>query len=95
MISNVELADWERAAASSESHENAVIRKLVSEVRRLKHEADDPNYLYCGSRIHRQAILVRNSEIDALRAQVAELRARADAGSRESSALRWAKELPE
>jgi hypothetical protein len=69
-----ELDEWENKACGEGWHD-VIIRSLVSEVRRLQHQLDDPNYLYAGSRIHRQALIVRDAEADRLREIVAKLKA--------------------
>lgn len=48
--------------------------KLLSEVRRLQHELNDPRYNYVG-RIPRTAILYRDDKIDRLNKELTKLRA--------------------
>ncbi len=60
------------------NQEKEIAQKLLHEVRRLKHELDDPNYIYSG-RIHRAAILCRNAEIDALRAEIQKIKSEQEA----------------
>lgn len=48
------------------------LAKCVSEIRRLRHELNDPNYMYSG-RIHRQAVICRDVEIDRLRKRIEDL----------------------
>lgn len=75
MMTPEQIDKYEEEAASKEhSLEGGRIGELCSEVRRLRHELDDPNYQYVG-RIHRQAILCRNGTIDRLRKEIAELKA--------------------
>jgi hypothetical protein len=57
--------------------------KLIFEVRRLRHELNDPNYTYGQGRIPRQALVSRDARIDELmeeasiyRKTIAELRAK-------------------
>ncbi len=73
MICDAQLSDWEILACSHEKHEHFIMRQLISEVRRLRHELADPNYLYSG-RIHRQGIISRNMEIDRLNKEIRELK---------------------
>lgn len=73
-MDKLDLHGIEQAACASDSTEAAMILNLVSEVRRLKHELDDPNYLYAG-RIHRQAIVSRDARIEKLRTEVKRLQA--------------------
>lgn len=47
--------------------------KAIAYIAELERALSDPNYMYSG-RIHRQAILCRNAEIDVLRKEVAELK---------------------
>lgn len=69
-----ELHEWEVLACTPPlSWERQIIGKLVSEVRKLQHELDDPNYNYVG-RIHRQAIICRNEQIASLEKQIIELK---------------------
>lgn len=70
----LDLHKMEEQACALDTLEARNVRALVSEVRRLQTALDDPNYLYSG-RIHRQAILCRNAEIDKLREKVAKLQA--------------------
>jgi len=49
------------------------VQRLVIEVRKLRMQLIDPNFMYSG-RIPRQAILCRNAEIDRLRAEIHELK---------------------
>jgi len=67
MIDAAELDKMEQVACDQDTYLGQCCRKLISEVRNLQHQLDDPNYQYAGSRIHRQAIVVRNAEIDKLR----------------------------
>lgn len=73
MLEDDELDAMERFAMTEETLMALNVGKLVSEVRRLKHELADPNYLYVG-RIHRQSILCRDAQIDVLRKEIAELK---------------------
>lgn len=61
----INLDQIERAAAKDNGPMGQFCFYLLSEVRRLQHELNDPNYQYFG-RIHRQAILVRNAQIEKL-----------------------------
>jgi hypothetical protein len=73
-ISESQLSQAEEMAVAGDSALHQYLARCVSEVRRLRHELNDPNYSYSG-RIHRQAILCRNVEIDALRERVKQLEA--------------------
>lgn len=75
MIDDGKLIEMEEAGATEDSPLAFHVCELVSEVRRLKHELADPNYLYAG-RIHRQAILSRNATIDQLLREVKRLKVR-------------------
>jgi hypothetical protein len=48
------------------------ILTAISLARFLDHQLNDPNYMYSG-RIHRQAIITRDMEIEALRAKIKKL----------------------
>lgn len=72
-IDNID--DMEREAVKGESMLHQMLSRAVSKIRSLQHELTDPNYLYVG-RIHRQAILSRNAEIDALREELTKLKQR-------------------
>jgi hypothetical protein len=71
-ISEPDLSRAEQLAVAGDSALHQYLGKCVSEVRRLRHELNDPNYSYSG-RIHRQAILCREAEIDSLRERIKEL----------------------
>ena len=59
-----------------------VTMRLLSLVRSLGHQLDDPNYKYGGSRISRYAILSRNAEIEKLQEKLKAMEVReADAKS--------------
>ena len=57
----------EVVAFSKDTLEHRIIQRLLREVLRLRHELDDPAYMYAGGRIRRDAILCRNAAIEALR----------------------------
>lgn len=63
----------ERLAMSEETQMSLTLAKAVSFIRKLQHELNDPNYRYVG-RIHRQAILSRNAQIERLLEENAKLR---------------------
>lgn len=69
MIIDGALNEMEEKAASVGDQMSQWVCQLVSEVRRLKHELVDPNYLYANGRIHRQAVVSRNAEIEKLKAE--------------------------
>lgn len=73
-IENDDLNRAEEIAVEGDSAMHQYLGRCVSEIRRLRHELDDPNYQYVG-RIHRQAILVRDARIDKLLKEIAELKA--------------------
>jgi hypothetical protein len=74
-FTNEDLDKWEYHGCSlPDSWEKQMIRQLVSEVRKLYHQASDPNYLYSCDRIHRQSIIVRDSEIYFLHEENARLK---------------------
>lgn len=67
-LASIELADWERAAhALPVTQEKRMLQLAIIEIRNLQTELMDPNYLYSGTRIHRNALLCRDAEIDSLR----------------------------
>lgn len=71
-IDEIDLRMAEELAVTEDTAMSQWLSKCVSEVRRLQHELNDPNYSYSG-RIHRQAILCRNAEIDRLQKRIKEL----------------------
>lgn len=62
----------EKASADDSLFALAILR-LISALRSAFHSLEDPNYLYAGTRIHRQAILCREATIDKHRERIAEL----------------------
>ena len=62
---NLDLA--EEFACTGQSVDKQLIARLVSQVRSLQHQLNDPNYLYAGGRIHRQALISREMEANLLR----------------------------
>jgi len=77
MLDDIELDKMEQIACESDPRSQMAdyVCKLVSEVRRLRHYFNDPNYKYSGGDIHRQAIVTRNAEIDRLNKQLKDLEA--------------------
>lgn len=73
-LTAAELDDAEHTAAGDNSFMAHLVLKLVNEVRSLQHELADPNYQYSSGRIHRQAILCRDAEIDRLRKELEKLK---------------------
>lgn len=63
-IDEVTLDAWERIGCSGDSLEKQIICNLITEVRMLQHELNDPCFKYAGGRINRQAIVSRNETID-------------------------------
>lgn len=75
-LADIELDDAERYAANEPNNVSySLLSKAILEIRRLQHILDDPNYLYTGTRICRQAIIWRDVEIDKLKKQIKELEA--------------------
>lgn len=68
-LTDADLIVMERLAFASETAECHAIQRLLAEVRRLRHELADPNYMYAGTRIHRHALLDRNARLDRKRAE--------------------------
>ena len=67
----------EQLAFKEDSLLNRVCQRLIIEIRNLQHELADPNYQYVG-RIHRNAILTRDAQIDTLKARIKELEAKCE-----------------
>lgn len=67
------LDEWEQLGYSGGTPIHRALSDAVREIRRLKHELSDPNYMYASGRIGRQALLVREAELDRYRRRVAEL----------------------
>lgn len=65
-----DLHDIERLVHAEDTLIARMAQSLVVEVRRLRHELADPNYIYAHGRIARAAIVCRNNEIDSLREQL-------------------------
>lgn len=72
-MTGAELHDFELLGCASNTVEGRAICKLVSEVKSLQHELNDPNYQYVG-RIHRHAIISRDCEITKLREEIKQLK---------------------
>lgn len=70
-----DIHDCEQLSFKEENILNRICQRLIVEVRSLQHELADPNYQYVG-RIHRNAILTRDAEIDRLRTKIKELEAK-------------------
>lgn len=51
-----------------------VICRLLNEIRRLRHELNDPAYQYAGGRIHRHAVMCRDGQIDTYMNELSEAR---------------------
>lgn len=76
-----ELADHDLHELGTLAHDgNSVphlaMQRLVREVLRLKHELANPQFMYAGGRVSRDAILCRNATIDKQMDDLAEMRAR-------------------
>jgi len=70
-MKNTDINDIEdRINSRNESQEKRWVIELISKVRSLEHDLRNPNYLYADSRIHRQAILCRNSDIALLQQEL-------------------------
>jgi predicted RNase H-like nuclease (RuvC/YqgF family) len=76
---NLNLHEIEELALSEDTPIHQYAAQLVLRVRELEHELVDPNYLYGGTRISRQAIVWRNQEAERLRKQIKEQAARIEA----------------
>jgi hypothetical protein len=77
----LDLDTCEAEGAKADTLHSHMVMKLVSEVRRLTHERDDPNFKYSGDRIHRAAVVSRNAQIDRLHDEVKALREAAKTGA--------------
>lgn len=73
-LSDSDLHEAERVALASDSLPGQLAARLLVEVRRLQHQLADPSFMYAGGRIHRHAIVCRQTEIDALRQDAARLK---------------------
>lgn len=62
------------------------LAEAIVTIRHLQHQLNDPNYLYAGGRISRQAIVFRNEEIEALRNEMIRLKEVSNAPRGESCA---------
>jgi hypothetical protein len=71
-LTESDLYDIEQHACKNDTLEVQLLCRLVTECRKLQHELNDPNYQYSG-RIHRQAIICRDAEIDRLRTRLKEV----------------------
>lgn len=71
-LSAIDIHTYEQLSFKEDNALNRVCQRLIIEIRDLQHELADPNYQYVG-RIHRNAILVREAEIDSLKAKIKEL----------------------
>lgn len=71
-LSAIDIHTCEQLSFKEDNALNRVCQRLIIEIRDLQHELADPNYQYVG-RIHRNAILVREAEIDSLKAKIKEL----------------------
>lgn len=65
-----DLDDAEQAVAGEDTVVAAVARKALHDLREMRHETLNPNYMYAGGRIHRAAILCREATIEKLRKQI-------------------------
>jgi hypothetical protein len=63
----------EEALKNPDDLMSAYVQKLVFRVRELDHELANPNYLFAQGRISRQALVIRNQEIEKLRSQIRDL----------------------
>jgi environmental stress-induced protein Ves len=59
----LDLHNIEEVALSSNTQIHQFAAKLVFRVRQLQHELHDPNYLYAGTRISRQALICREQDM--------------------------------
>lgn len=64
----------EETAMRGETIVHQWLATCISEIRRLRHELNNPNYQYASSRIHRQALLYREAEIDKLKKEISEMK---------------------
>jgi len=53
---------------------NRIGLDLITHIRKLINILTDPSYQYAGTRIHRHAIMTRDSEIDNLRNEIQKLK---------------------
>lgn len=65
-----DLHDIETLVHAEDTIIARLAQALVVEVRRLKHELNDPNYMFAGGRIPRAALICRTTEIDKLRKEL-------------------------
>lgn len=73
-LSEMDLSELEVVAFCSDGVPQRCVQVLIREVRRLRHELEDPSFMYAGGRIRRDAILCREAEIDQLREQIKKLK---------------------
>lgn len=73
-LSSADLHIIEEKYAGKDNLESSLIMRLCNELRNLQHESKNPNYFYAGSKIHRQAILCRNNQINDLREELKKLK---------------------
>lgn len=67
---DLDLNVIEELALSKDDLIHQYCAKLILRVRQLEHDLTDPNYLYAGTRICRQALVVRHQEMQKIREQV-------------------------
>ena len=75
MINKEQLDDLEQQALKIDNiYDRNLTLDLLIEIRSLQHQLNDPNYLYCETRIHRQTILSREIEIEKLQKEIKDLK---------------------
>lgn len=73
-LTTVDINEIEEWSLRSDDLTHRFLARLVSEYRKLEHELIDPNYMYAGGRIHRQALMVRDVEVMQLRKEVSDMK---------------------
>lgn len=77
-MTDEELHDAEQLAYWGRLQEHELLRKAVAEIRSLRHQLADPNYIFACSRIGRGAILYREARNEHLRKENEHLRKELD-----------------
>ena len=75
MITKQRLDDLEQEVLEIDCvKDRNIFTELISEIRELQHDLVNPNFLYGGTRIHRQAILNRDRECKKLQEEIKDLK---------------------
>lgn len=62
-LTNFDLDEIEQIVLKENDLLSQVACRLLSEVRRLTHALNDPQYMYAGDRVNRMAVITRNLDI--------------------------------